>query len=115
MVRFQTEGKAGHGTVRFVRQLQHRVAELQIGDLKSAGGSMLEVFFESKMLFIECHGAIKITDVNGDMVDTLEHGLLLQPREHRPLRRRFASSRSEVKKRWWEGKISPFHAHLSSD
>jgi hypothetical protein len=38
---------------------------------------MLKVMFEAKMLLVKVHRTAKIGDMNGDMVDALEHELLL--------------------------------------
>jgi hypothetical protein len=36
--------------------------------------------FKAKMSFVECHRTVKIGDMNGDMVDALEHGFTLGPK-----------------------------------
>jgi len=34
---------------------------------------VLKVFFESEMLFVERNGAIEVGDMNGNVIDALEH------------------------------------------
>ena len=84
--------KAGHGAVGFVSQFQDGVAEFQIGDLQSARGGVLKILFETEVFFVEGNRAIEIADVDGDVVDALEHDVLLQLAKHRLLGCEFASS-----------------------
>src|SRR5207344_2885643 len=60
-----------------VRQFEHGIAQFQIANLQAATGGLTKVMFEAKVPFIESHRAVKVGDMNGHMIDALEHGFLL--------------------------------------
>ena len=58
-------------------QFEHGIAQFPVADLQAAAAGLTEVVFEAKMSFIKSHRAVKIGDMNGDMIDALEHTFLL--------------------------------------
>src|SRR6185369_7398614 len=70
ILRLETEVKALH---RFgpVRQLEYRIAELQVGDLHATGRGVLKIFLEAEALFVKSDRALEVAHMDRDVIDSL--------------------------------------------
>ena len=62
-VGLKTEVEAGHRSFRTVRELQHGVAKLQVGNAGASRHRLLSVVFEAEMAFVERDGLLKVGNV----------------------------------------------------
>jgi hypothetical protein len=56
-----------------VRQLEDRIAELQVGDLHAADGGVLKIFLEAEALFVKSDRALEVAHMDRDVIDSPEH------------------------------------------
>src|SRR5262245_1247805 len=73
-VGLDTKVEPGHRSLRPVHELQHGVAELQIGNARSSRHRLLSVVLEAKMAFVERDGSLKVGNVQSNVIYSLVHG-----------------------------------------
>jgi len=95
IVGLQTKMKSGQRFPRMMRQLKHRVAEPEIGDLQSSAGGVLKIVLKAKVALIKTDRSIKIRHVYGNVINPFkrEEGAFRKVMPH--LRPEFVSGNLE--------------------